>query len=141
MIPMKKASSDMNKAARAMKQMTRLNALAIGLRLSTTAAPKTRSSKAKIQKRKGEIIEYVTLRTLSFRAKRSAVEESPYRKTRRFLDFARNDRSRHSFLLVPLQHDAVHDAADLEELVFVVHHVFAGEAGDGVIFAQKNRLL
>jgi len=33
-----------------------------------------------------------------------------------------------SFLLVPLQHDAVHDAADLEQLLLVMDHVGAGEA-------------
>src|SRR6187397_1305739 len=35
----------------------------------------------------------------------------------------------------------MHYSADLEKFVFVMHHVGAREAGDGVIFAQKNRLL
>ena len=40
-MPMKNASSDMKSAARPEKETTRLSALAIGLRLITTAAPKT----------------------------------------------------------------------------------------------------
>src|SRR2546421_4674792 len=55
MIPMKKASSDMKSAERPMKQTTRLSALAIGLRLITTAAPKTSITKAKSQKRMDDI--------------------------------------------------------------------------------------
>ena len=35
----------------------------------------------------------------------------------------------------------MHDAADLEQFILVIHHLLAGEASDGVIFAQKNRLL
>src|SRR5436190_20778205 len=46
-----------------------------------------------------------------------------------------------SFLLVPFQYDAVHDTADLKQFLLVMHHLGAGEAGDGVIFPQKNRLL
>ena len=57
MIPMKNASSDMNNADSPMKQMTRLSALAIGLRLMITAAPNTSIRKAKNQKRKGDISE------------------------------------------------------------------------------------
>src|ERR1700732_1071492 len=45
-----------------------------------------------------------------------------------------------SFLLVPLQNDAVHHAADFEQFVLVMPHLFAREAGDGVILAQINRL-
>src|SRR4029453_2232059 len=45
------------------------------------------------------------------------------------------------FLLVPFQHYAVHDAADLKELLLVMHHVGAGESSDGVVFPQKNGLL
>ena len=56
MMPTKKASSDMKSAARPRKETTRLSALAMGLRLITTAAPKTSMSNAKIQKRKGGII-------------------------------------------------------------------------------------
>src|SRR5262249_23969621 len=43
--------------------------------------------------------------------------------------------------LVPFQHDSVHNAADLEQFLFVMHHLRASESGDGVILAQKNRLL
>src|ERR1700719_3533092 len=46
-----------------------------------------------------------------------------------------------SLLLVPFQNDAMHYSADLEQFVFVVHHLFARESGDGVVLAQKNRLL
>src|SRR5438105_5799863 len=58
MMPMKNASSDMNSAERPMKQTTRLSALAIGLRLITTAAPKTSIKKAKSQKRMGDIYRF-----------------------------------------------------------------------------------
>src|SRR5204862_7695187 len=58
MMPMKNASSDMNSAERPMKQTTRLSALAIGLRLITTAAPKTSITKAKSQKRMGDIYRF-----------------------------------------------------------------------------------
>src|SRR4051794_38766617 len=103
MMPMKKASSDMNSAARPRKLRTRLSALATGLRLMTTAAPKPSINAAKIQKR--------------------------------------IDDMRALLLLVPLQNDAFHDAADLEELLLVVHHLRTREAGDRVILPQKNRLL
>src|SRR2546429_1876124 len=58
MIPIKNASSDMNSAERPMKQTTRLSALAMGLRLITTAAPKTSITKAKSQKRMGDIYRF-----------------------------------------------------------------------------------
>src|SRR3989442_11377734 len=45
-----------------------------------------------------------------------------------------------SFLLVPFENHPVHDAANLEQSVFVMHHLFAGEPGDGVILAKKNGL-
>src|SRR6266481_3960110 len=46
-----------------------------------------------------------------------------------------------SLFLVPFQNDSVHHPADLEQFVFVMHHVFASESGNGVIFPQINRLL
>src|SRR5207253_8497916 len=57
-----------------------------------------------------------------------------------------NDQNRNGdiarlFAFVPLQHHAVHDAADLEQLVLVMHHVFAGEPGDRVVFPKVNCLL
>src|SRR5437763_5418868 len=52
MIPIKNASRDINKAESPRKQMTRLSALAMGLRLMTTSAPKTSITMAKSQKRK-----------------------------------------------------------------------------------------
>src|SRR2546423_15300041 len=54
-MPTKKESSDMNSAASPRNETTRLRALATGLRLRTTAAPKITVSAAKIQKRKGDI--------------------------------------------------------------------------------------
>jgi hypothetical protein len=47
--------SEINSAASAKKETTRLRALATGLRLMMTAAPKASIIKAKIQKRKGDI--------------------------------------------------------------------------------------
>src|SRR5436190_8040440 len=35
----------------------------------------------------------------------------------------------------------MYDAADLEQLFFVMHHLSASKSGDCVIFAEKNRLL
>src|SRR5688572_9457641 len=125
MMPMKKASSEMKRAERPIKQMTRLSALAIGLRLMMTAAPKTSMRKAKSQKRIGLIgrlqiadcrlqIEIDCRHPICNR--QSAICNWP------------------SFLVVPLQDNTVHDTADFEEFLLVVHHVGAREAGDGVIF-------
>src|SRR2546421_9470440 len=75
MIPMKKASSDMKSAERPMKQTTRLSALAIGLRLITTAAPKTSIKKAKSQKRMGDIYRF---RILDFGLAALAANESAW---------------------------------------------------------------
>src|SRR4029453_8012737 len=55
MIPIKYAFSDMKSAARPRNDMTKLRALATGLRLRTTAAPKINVSKAKIQNRNGDM--------------------------------------------------------------------------------------
>src|ERR1700704_6657871 len=106
-MPIKKASSDMNRAESPMKQRTRLSALAIGLRLITTAAPKPSMTSAKIQNKNEGISEIC---------------------------------NRFSFLFVPFQNQTMHDAADFEQLLFVVHHVSAGEAGDGIIFPEIDRL-
>src|SRR2546423_9433462 len=54
-MPTKKESSDMNSADSPRNETTRLRALATGLRLRTTAAPKITVSAAKIQKRKADI--------------------------------------------------------------------------------------
>src|SRR5258705_3537257 len=99
----------MKSAANAKNETTRLSALATGLRLMITAAPKTSIIKAKIQNKNGDM-------TFNF-------------------EFGE------SLLFVPFQNDSVHHPADLEQFVFVVHHVFACESGDGVIFSQINRLL
>src|SRR6266480_3235227 len=46
-----------------------------------------------------------------------------------------------SFLLVPFQYHAVHYSTNLKKLFLVMHHLGARVAGNGVILAQKNRLL
>src|SRR5437773_4698618 len=46
-----------------------------------------------------------------------------------------------SFLLVPFHNNAVHYAADFQQLFLVMHHICPRESSDGVVFAQKNRLL
>src|SRR5438034_5193176 len=46
-----------------------------------------------------------------------------------------------SFLLVPFQYHAVHYSTNLKELLLVMYHVPARKTGDGVVLAQKNRLL
>src|SRR5215831_1548527 len=116
MMPTKNASRDMNKADKPRNETTRLSALATGFRLRTTAAPKTTVSTAKIQNKKGDISFNFEFRISNF-------------------------EFRQSFLLVPFEHHAMHYAADLEKFFLVVDHVGTREAGNGVIFAQKNRLL
>src|ERR1700686_2616451 len=121
MIPMKYASSEINSAASAKNETTKLSALATGLRLMMTAAPKTSIIRAKTQKRKGDILVchsersegpltswLITLSSL-------CVPHSDWEVPR----FARDDIS---FFLVPFQHNSVHHAADLEQFVFVMHH-------------------
>ena len=62
---------------------------------------------------------------------------------RRFLSSDANSSlvTRHSFLFVPFQDDAMHHSTDLEKFFLMMHHVSPREAADGVIFAQENRLL
>src|SRR4026208_1706777 len=125
MIPIKNASRDMKRAESPMKERTRLRALAIGLRLITTAAPKPSMTRAKSQKRRRGISKF---RILDW----GLESEMGY-------DHAiRNPKSAAcnglSFLLVPFQDYPVHDAADFEELLFVMHHFGTGEACNGVIF-------
>src|SRR6266404_9365459 len=120
----------MKSAASPRKDTTRLNALATGLRLTTTATPKASIKMAKNQKRNAGIRNCgLRIADCGLRAK----------STIRFL--TSGVRPLISFLLVPFQNDPVHDAADLKKFVFVMDHVFAGEPGDGVILAQKNCLL
>src|SRR5205823_8626172 len=57
MMPMKKAFSDMKRTASASNETTRLSALATGLRLMTTPAPKISINEAKIQKRNDDIFQ------------------------------------------------------------------------------------
>src|SRR5712664_318326 len=119
MIPTKKASSDMKRAANPRNETTRLSALATGLRLTTTAAPKINVISAKTQNKNGDIINCGL----------------------RIADCGIGNWQCRSLFLVPFQHHAVHYSADLKEFFFVMHHVRAREAGDGIIFTQKDRLL
>src|SRR4029453_19584014 len=43
-----------------------------------------------------------------------------------------------SFLLIPFQHNAVHDTANFQQLFFVLHHIGARESSNGVILSQKD---
>src|SRR5436305_11750865 len=113
---MKSATRDMKSPARPRKETTRLNALATGLRLMTTATPKTSMSSEKVQKKNADI------RQLNFELRISN------------FDFGG------SFLFVPFQNNAVHHAADFQQLVFVMHHLSAGESGNGIILAEINSL-
>src|SRR5438477_11764607 len=119
MSPTRKASSDMNSAANPRNETTRLSALATGLRLTTTAAPKVSVISAKIQNRNGDIINCGL----------------------RIADCGIGNWQCRSLFLVPFQHHAVHYSADLEKFFPVMHHVRACKARDGVVLAQKDRLL
>src|SRR5436190_14281592 len=116
MMPTKNASRDTNSADNPRNETTRLSALATGFRLSTTAPPKISVSTAKIQNRKGDISFNFEVRIPNF-------------------EFGR------SLSFVPFEHHAMHYSADLEKFLLVMHHVGPREPGDGVIFAQINRLL
>src|SRR5206468_3113455 len=136
MIPTKYASSDTNNAESPRNETTRLRALATGLRLMTTAAPKISVISAKIQKRNGDI-GYWSDGVMDFWS--NGVMELRFLPT---LHYSKSPLfQRGSFLLVPLQHHALDNPADFEQLFFVMHHFRAREAGDGIIFPQKNRLL
>src|SRR6266480_13303 len=136
MIPMKNASRDMNKAESPRKQTTRLSALAIGLRLMTTSAPKTSITMAKSQNRK----EGIKLSGLTKWRSNGVLGER-----KRTCHFSNTPTLHYSsvwlLLLIPLQNDTVHYAADLEQLLLVVHHFRTSEPGNGIIFAQKDCLL
>src|SRR6267143_58165 len=129
---MKYAFSDMKSAARPRNETTRLRALATGLRLMITAAPKISVISAKSQKRNGDIIDCGLRITDCGKKSDPNIDDS-------HLEFG--DWQSCSFLLIPLQHDAMHDSADFEQLLFVMHHFRAREASDGIILAQINRLL
>src|SRR6266545_4117527 len=128
MMPTKNASSDMNSADKPRNETTRLSALATGFRLRTTAAPKITVSTAKIQNRKGDI----------FQATDEHGSNTDVNRNPKFVIIL------NPWLLlffVPFQYHAMHHSADLEESFLVMHHIGTREAGDGVIFAQENRLL
>src|SRR6266487_2714698 len=122
----------MNSAASPRNETTRLRALATGFRLTMTAAPKISVINAKTQKRNGDIID-CGLRITDCGKNGDQSIDNWHLKFR--------DWQSGSFLLVPLQHDAMHDSANFEQLLFVMHHFRAREASDGIIFAQINRLL
>src|SRR5438132_4981978 len=129
MMPMKDASSDIKSAASARNETTRPSALATGFRLMITAPPKINISKAKIQKRNGDIVqatdEHRSNTDVKFESEKSVII-----CVNLWL----------LFLIVPFQNDSVHHAADFEQFVFVMHHVLASETGDSVIFSQKDCL-
>src|SRR5467141_1710699 len=105
-----------------------------------TAPPKTSIIKAKIQNRKGDIflLCYPERSEGSLTSSLITLEICVIQaSTGRFVALLGMTVS---FLFVPFQNDSVHHPADLEQLVFVMHHVFASESGDGVIFSQINRL-
>src|SRR5436309_15849531 len=143
MIPTKYASSDMNSAASPRNETTRLSALATGLRLMTTAAPKINVISAKTQNKNDDIIDCrlgIETRSLPSLARRY-----PSRLcllSRRSLASAADCGKKTSlFFLVPFQDNTVHYSADFEQLLLVMHHFRARESGDGIVFAQKDRLL
>src|SRR5437762_11834467 len=106
----------MKSPARPRKETTRLRALATGLRLMTTATPKTSMSSEKIQKRNADITQ------LNFEPRISNFEFDS------------------SFLFVPFQNNAVHHASDFHQLVFVIHHLSAGDSSNRMSFATINSL-
>src|SRR6266436_8256609 len=118
----------MNSAASPRKESTRLRALATGLRLMITAAPKISVISAKTQNKNGDIKINCGLRNADCGKKRD----------RKIADWrsAFDDWQSCSFLLVPFQHDAMHNSADFEQLLFVMHHFRARKASDGIIFTQ-----
>src|SRR5205823_9034601 len=95
----------MKSPARPRKETTRLNALATGLRLMTTATPKTSMSSEKVQKKNADMTQ------LNFELRISN------------FDFGG------SFLFVPFQNNAVHHAAEFPQHDFVMQHLIANESG------------
>src|SRR5205809_7569125 len=106
----------MKSPARPRKETTRLKALATGLRLTTTATPKTSMSSEKIQKRNADITQ------LNFELRISNCEFGG------------------SFLFVPFQNNAVHHTSDFQQLVFVMHPLSASVSGTAITFAKINTL-
>src|SRR5215470_11634929 len=123
----------MNSAARPRNDTTKLNALATGLRLITTAAPKITVSSAKIQNRNGDISGGVegwwSSGEIDF-----CPRPVPLHENTSLLQFC-------SFLLVPFQYDTVNDATHLEEFFLVMHHLCARVTSNGIILTEENRLL
>src|SRR5215467_14359061 len=133
----------MNNAASPRKETTRLSALATGLRLITTAAPKISVINAKTQNRNGDIID-CGLR-IETRSLPTSLAADPCGFSFCLADpiGSAADRGKKASLLflVPFQHNAVHDSADFEQFLLMVHHLCTREPCDGIIFTQKNRLL
>src|SRR6266545_398680 len=125
MIPTKKASSDMKRAANPRNETTRLSALATGLRLTTTAAPKINVISAKTQNKNGDIINC---------GLPAAADEL-------LADCGIGNWQCRSLFLVPFQHDTMHYSADFEQFLLVMHHFRAREARNRIIFTEKDRLL
>src|SRR5206468_4334835 len=107
----------MKSAARPRNDTTKLRALATGLRLMTTAAPKTTVSNAKSQNRNGDISDCGL----------GNARRATWPLT--------------SLLFVPFQYHTMNYSTDLEEFFLVMHHLCARVAGDGIVLAQEDRLL
>src|SRR5439155_17974093 len=121
----------MNSAESPRNETTKLRALATGLRLMTTAAPKISVISAKNQNRNGDIIDCGSRIACCGNKDGRRVENQ---------QLAIGNWQSCSFLFVPFQHDAVHYSADFQQLLLVMHHFRAREASDGIIFLEANRL-
>src|SRR5437899_12632946 len=109
----------MNSAARPRNETTRLSALATGLRLRTTAAPKTSINDAKSQNRNGGMINY------------------GLRKERRPKNRQLTTRS---LFFVPFHHHAVHNTAALKAFLLATHHILPRKSTHLAIFPQNRTL-
>src|SRR5207247_1197211 len=113
----------MNSAASPRNETTRLSALATGLRLMTTAAPKIRVISAKTQNKNGDIIDcrlWIETRSLPSLARRY-----PSRLcllSRRSLASAADCGKKTSlFFFVPFQVNSVHYFSDFDQLLLLIH--------------------
>src|SRR5207253_11445010 len=100
----------MKSPARPRKETSRLNALATGLRLMTTATPKTSMSSEKVQKKNADFSQFdFELRISNY-------------------DFGG------SFIFVAFLHNAVYHAAYFHHPVFVLHTITASASVNGIFF-------
>src|SRR6266496_430299 len=121
----------MKRAANPRNETTRLSALATGLRLTTTAAPKTSVSNAKVQNKNPDIFQATDKHRSNTDVK--SEPEKPPTICVNLCGFL--------LLLVSLRDHAMLNSADYEEFLLVMHHVRARKARNGIILSQENRLL